>query len=230
VLRIFRRRVPSLFFVVIPAIAFDSLFFSFRGTSTTMNNLNNTPNNNKQQAIHNKPKIPYVKHLVEEDKHHQVSIFCVYHFQSRIALTILFYLMYTTTQLCVTISDTVGASGCLSEDDSILSSSGSPSSSPSSPSTTHDKPTPLAPPPRLPRVSIGIPIWTANTNKKNTTVMIPYRQCRPPRGRPRHRFFSFRDCLFLVPLFLLPRLSFLSPEGILDRTVFRPRTVLGFWT
>jgi hypothetical protein len=53
-----------------------------------MNNLNNTLNNNNQQAIHNKPKIPYVKHLVEEDKHHQVSIFRVYHFQSRIALTI----------------------------------------------------------------------------------------------------------------------------------------------
>jgi hypothetical protein len=51
--------------------------FSFR-TTTTMNNLDNTPNSNNQQAIHNKPNILYVKHLVEEDKHHQVSIFRVY--------------------------------------------------------------------------------------------------------------------------------------------------------
>jgi hypothetical protein len=64
--------------------------FSFR-TTTTMNNLNNTSNNNNQQAIHNQPKIPYVKHLVEEDKHQQVSIFRVYHFQNRIAFTTLVY-------------------------------------------------------------------------------------------------------------------------------------------
>jgi hypothetical protein len=37
-----------------------------------MNNLNNKNNN---QAIRTKPKIPYVKRLVEEDKHHQVSTY-----------------------------------------------------------------------------------------------------------------------------------------------------------
>jgi hypothetical protein len=74
----------------------------------------NTPNNNNQQAIRNKPKIPYTRHLVEDDKNHKVSIFRVYHFQSRIALTLLYYLMFVyTTQLLGKILDTVGASGCL---------------------------------------------------------------------------------------------------------------------
>jgi hypothetical protein len=61
-----------------------------------MNNLNN----NNNQLIRNKPKIPYTRDLVEDDKNHEVSIFRVHHFQSRIALTLLYYLMYTTsTQL-----------------------------------------------------------------------------------------------------------------------------------
>jgi hypothetical protein len=81
-----------------------SFHFFFRTTTT----MDNTPNN--QQA---KPKIPYTKHLVEDDKNHEVSIFRVYHFQSCIALAPLFYLMFVyTTQLLGKILDTVGASGC----------------------------------------------------------------------------------------------------------------------
>jgi hypothetical protein len=70
------------------------LFFLFGLLYTTMNNLNNKNNN---QAICTKPKILYVKRLIEDDdKHHQVSIFRVYHFQSHIALTTLFYLMWAS--------------------------------------------------------------------------------------------------------------------------------------
>jgi hypothetical protein len=71
-------------------------------------------NNNNNQLIRNKPKIPYTRHLVEDDKNHEVSIFRVHHFQSRITLTLLYYLMFVhTTQLLGKILDTVGAPGCL---------------------------------------------------------------------------------------------------------------------
>jgi hypothetical protein len=73
--------------------------------------MDNTNNYNNQQA---KPKIPYTKHLVKDDKNHEVSIFRVCLFKSRTALTILFYIMFVyTTQLLGKILDTVGASGCL---------------------------------------------------------------------------------------------------------------------
>jgi hypothetical protein len=99
----------SLLSYLLPLTVLSCLFISFHFISfLTTTTMDNTPNNNNQ-LIHSKPKIPYTRHLVEDDKNHEVSIFRLHHFQSRIAFTLLYYLMFFSFGWCTWVEATVCA-------------------------------------------------------------------------------------------------------------------------